>query len=382
MKAIVKNRVGGTVEQPNNYQAFIPNELYPNGPEIKLDSEIFRLNSEADRALGELNSVTILLPNHNLFIGGYVKKEALLSSQIEGTQCSLVDIIQADENTNEIKPVHEVINYIKAMEHALKELKNIPFSLRLIQDIHSLLMYGVRGGDKYTGEFRRSQNWIGPPGCTLDEAYFIPPPPDMVIKLMGDLELYYHQEEQLPILIKAAILHSHFETIHPFIDGNGRLGRLLITFLLCEKKILDKPLLYLSLFFKENKSSYYDLLMKTRTEGDLESWIKFFLRGVRNTSREAVKAAKEIIELREKQREIINKNIQRAVYAHQIYDFLCQSPVYPLAKVVKELKIPYPTVKRTIDQFEESKIVKVQETKAGKTVHLTEYLNILLRGTE
>ena len=384
MKTVNPNRTGKTVKQVSgNYLAFIPNKISPDGPsDLNYDAEMWKLLSEADLALGELNGVTKTLYSPDLFIGFYVQKEALLSSQIEGTECSLDEILQADEQTGEVKPVEEVINYITAMNLGMKQLESIPFSTRLIKEIHKTLMQGVRGKEKLPGEFKRYQNWIGPTGCTLDEAVFIPPPPHETSDLMGDLENYYHAESKLPMLIKAAILHAHFETIHPFADGNGRIGRLLITFLLCHKKILDKPLLYLSLFFKENKSEYYSLLMKTRMEGDWEEWIKFFLRGVRNTSKEAASTARELILLRENNRALINEKLSRSTYAHQIYEIITEMPIISIARVAKQYKIPFPTVQRTVEGLREIGLIDITEDKYGKVIKFTNCIEILKRGTQ
>src|SRR4030042_1382300 len=267
MEQLQSDRMGVIINQPTGYSAFIPHKISEKGIVIKWDSELIRLLSEADRALGELKGTTETLPDPDLFIAFYVRKEALLSSQIEGTQCSLDEVLQVDDKTSELKPVQEVVNYINAMNQGLDELKNIPMSLRLINAIHKKLLEGVRGKDKNPGEYKRKQNWIGPSGCTLNEAVYVPSPPHMMLELMGDWESYYHTQKDIPPLIEAAILHSYFETIHPYIDGNGRVGRLLITFMLCEKKVLDKPLLYLSLFFKENRGQYYQLLMDVRFKG-------------------------------------------------------------------------------------------------------------------
>ncbi|MBT3983024.1 MAG: Fic family protein [Bacteriovoracaceae bacterium] len=383
MKAVAMNNVGSTIKQPTGYLAYVPKKLFPGGPEgLAYDVELINLVSEADRALGELNGITKILKNPDLFIAFYVKKEALLSSQIEGTECSLDEVLQVNEKTSEVKPVAEVVNYIEAMNLGLKSLEDIPFSQRLMKEIHKILLSDVRGQEKSPGEFKRYQNWIGPAGCTLQEATFIPTPPNITMEYMGDLESYYHQDSKLPPLIKAAILHSHFETIHPFSDGNGRLGRLLITFLLCERKILDKPLLYLSLFFKEHKSEYYKLLMDVRLKGDWEGWIKFFLRGVRNTSFEAAKTARELINLVEAQRELISKEIKKLSYAHTIYSILIEHPVISVTRLSKEFNINYPTVQRTLDEFERRGIVNYSLAPSGKVVKLTEYLSILKRGTE
>ena len=383
MKSIQPNRTGKTVKQiPGNYLAFIPNKVSPNGPpSLKYDVEMWKLLSEADLALGELNGVTKPLYNPNLFIGFYVQKEALLSAQIEGTQCSLDEILQVDKVSGGVKPVEEVINYIQAMNQGLEKLESLPFSSRLIKEIHKVMMQGVRGKEKSPGEFKHSQNWIGPPGGTLNEAVFVPPPPHTIPDLMGDLENCYHTESELPMLLKAAILHAHFETIHPFTDGNGRLGRLLITFFLCHKKILDKPLLYLSLFFKENKSEYYNLLMRTRTNGEWEEWFKFFLRGVRSTSQEAAKTARELIFLREEQRSLIIGSLSQYTYAHQIYDIVTESPIISIAKISKKHEIPFPTVQRTADRLKKIGVVDITEDKYGKVILFTKCLEILRRGT-
>ena len=284
MKKLESNRSGQIVKQLNGYDAFIPEKLYPTGPTIETDMECVRLLSESERALGELKGITELLPDPDLFVAFYVQKEALLSSQIEGTQCSLDEVIQIDENTRTAKPVDEVVNYIKAMNDGLELLKNLQMSLRLIHQIHAKLLEQVRGSDKTPGEYKRSQNWIGPSGSTLQDAAYVPPPPEMMLELMGDFEKFYYSQDTLPILIKTAVLHYQFETIHPYLDGNCRLGRLLITFGLCEQKVLQRPLLYLSLFFKEHRTEYYQLLMDVRFRGAWEEWIKFFLRGIRSTS--------------------------------------------------------------------------------------------------
>ena len=209
-----------------------------------------------------LKGITKTVPDPDLFVAFYVQKEALLSAQIEGTQCSLDEVIQVEDKTNQLKPVSEVVNYINAMNYGLEKLQEIPMCLRLINEIHVKLLSDVRGKQRSPGAYKKTQNWIGSPGCQLHEAIFVPPPPSMMTELMGDFETFYHKNDTIPNIIKAAILHAHFETIHPYLDGNGRLGRLLITFVLCERKILDKPILYLSLFFKENKPIYYDMLMK------------------------------------------------------------------------------------------------------------------------
>lgn len=385
LEKIPLNRVGGTIRQPTGYESYIPKNLYPDGPEVIFDPEMFKLVSEAERALGQLKTVTDFLPDKDLFISSFIRKEALLSSQIEGTECSLDELMQADseeEKSVEVKPVEEVFNYIKAMNEGLEKLKELPFSIRLIKDIHSTLLQRVRGQDKSPGEFKTYQNWIGPSGCTLNEAVFIPSPPTEAVRLMGDLESYYHMDEKYPILIKAALIHSHFETIHPFADGNGRIGRLLITFLLCEKKVLDSPLLYLSLFFKENKGEYYKLLMRARTDGDIESWVKFFLRGVRQTSLAAVDTAKRLIDLKKAHQKIINDRLFKLSYAHKVYDIFYRHPITHFSTLHHSYGIAYPTIKRTLQSMEKEGIIELVEGKHGKYALLHEYMKILREGTE
>lgn len=382
MKQFQSTRSGYVVKQANDYNAFVPHLLLPKRPELKLDWNSLNLLAEAERALGELNGITENLPDPDLFVGFYVRKEALLSSQIEGTQCSLDEVIQIDEATSTAKPVEEVINYIKAMNYGLVKLKSLPLSIRLIHEIHAQLLDGVRGTNKSPGEFRRTQNWIGPAGCSLKEATYVPPPPHLIMEVMGDLEKYYHEEDSIPVLIKAAIIHAQFETIHPYLDGNGRLGRLLITFALCEKKVMPQPLLYLSLFFKEHRSAYYDHLMKVRTEGAWEEWITFFLRGVRSTSIEATKTARDILDLQKQDHEKIAKDLGGYKIAFPCYDYLCRKPILTITEVVAHLNSNYPSVKKIFDGFAELKILSPYGDKErNKLFQYNEYLNILRRGT-
>ncbi len=382
MLKLENTRVGTTIQQPTGYACFVPHKTYKNSPKIKIDKELLRLIAEAERELGQLNGITKLLANPELFVAFYVRKEAILSSQIEGTQCSLDDVIKIDDKTKKPQPISEVINYISAMNYGLKEIKNIPMSIRLINNIHEKLLTDVRGSERQPGQFKWQQNWIGPSGCSLNEAVFVPPPPNMMIELMGDLENYYHADDGYPLLIKAAILHSHFETIHPYIDGNGRLGRLLITFMLCENKILDEPLLYLSLFFKEHRSDYYDLLMDVRFKGDWESWIKFFLRGVRKTSIEARNTARELIKLKQQHKKIIDEKYAKYSLSNKFYNLLCANPIISIPEAAKMLGTNYPTMKKSFDNFLEADILAPYDNKkANRMYNYHKYLEILRRGT-
>lgn len=280
------------------YRAFVPN-LLPFS--ITMDEDLQNLLSKADLALGRLDGVADILPNVDFFILMYVRKEATLSSQIEGTQATFVEVLKAEsriEDTEIHKDVDEVLNYINAMNYGLERLKTFPISLRLIREIHEKLLSGVRGAWKTPGDFRTSQNWIG--GASIQTATFVPPPHTEITRLMGNLEKYLHDHSLIPILIKIGLIHPQFETIHPFLDGNGRMGRLLITFYLCQQGILQKPLLYLSDFFKQHRQAYYDKLNAFREKDEIEAWLKFFLEGVIVTSEQAVETARKIIQLREK----------------------------------------------------------------------------------
>jgi Fic family protein len=298
------DRAGRFVSQLTGYQAFIPRPLPPDPP-LAFDLELLSLVSEADRALGELNGVVRLLPNPDLFVAMYVRREAVLSSQIEGTQASLTDVLrfEADEDGQEqsVTDVAEVVNYIAAMNHGLSRLSDLPLSLRLIREIHERLLAGTRGHDLQPGAFRKSQNWIGSKGCTLKTATFVPPPPSEVLACLSALESFLHDVSRPP-RIHAALAHAQFETIHPFLDGNGRVGRLLITFLLCHRGVLTRPLLYLSHFLKAHRQEYYDRLQAVRLHGHWEQWLTFFARGVGEVAREAFDTAVKIIELRDQHR--------------------------------------------------------------------------------
>jgi Fic family protein len=293
--------MGAYVQQPTGYRAFIPANLPPDPP-LSLEGSLHMLLSDADRAIGRLDASTQLLPNPDLFVAMYVRREAVYSSQIEGTQASLTDLLEyeADAAAKGIAPdVKEVVNYVHALDYGLKRLNDLPLSLRLVKEIHEKLLTGVRGGQMETGEFRRSQNWIGPGGCTLNDASFVPPPPHEVARLMGNLELFLHDDSPIPPLIRCALIHVQFETIHPFLDGNGRVGRLLITFWLYSKGILQRPLLYLSHYLKKNRQAYYERLQNVRDTGDWSGWVHFFLEGVRRVATEAAETASQLQQMRE-----------------------------------------------------------------------------------
>lgn len=381
-----KNRAGKYIKQLAGYSAFIPNSLPPT-PTIKYDGELRNLLSEADRALAKLDGITTVLPNPELFVAMYVKKEALLSSQIEGTQASLEGILRFEANlapSEDINEIKEVVNYIKAMNYGINRLRSLPMSLRLIKEMHKNLIEGTRGTHKTPGKFRKTQNWIGPPGASLNEAVFISPPPDKVMDLMSELEKFIRREDSIPPLIKIALIHAQFETIHPFLDGNGRSGRLLITFYLCWKEILTRPLLYLSFYLKKHRNEYYDWLMKVRLDGDWEGWLKFFLKGVIEVSREAADTAKEIVTLKES---IIQKLIEKRVssgYAIGLLNSLFSKPIITAQDTQKQLAIKSKdTVNQLIKKFEDMGVLKeISGKKRYKKYIFSDYVAIIKRGTE
>ncbi len=360
-KLRLANRAGRYVKQPTGYKAFIPAKLPPNPP-IKMDDELWALLSNADRSLGRLDGATEALPDPDLFVLMYVRKEAVLSSQIEGTQASLADVLEAEADAlglNPLSDVDEVINYVAAMNHGLAQLPTLPLSARLMRDIHGRLLKGTRGDNLRPGEFRATQNWIGPQGCTLKDAAFIPPPPDEVAACMGDLERFIHDDAPMPLLMKVGLAHGQFETIHPFLDGNGRMGRLLITFLLCERKVLSQPLLYLSHYLKRHRSKYYDLLQAIRDEGDWEGWMKFFLRGVAEVSDEATTTARRIVQLREEHLRLIGSNFGRSTAnALKLLEELFKRPIVQVNSVADLTHLAFPNANRLVSRFVELGMLK------------------------
>ncbi len=330
------SRAGSYVRQPTGYEAFLPKPLPPYPP-IEVTTELLGTLSVADRALGRLDGAVLTLPNPDLFVFMYVRKEAVLSSQIEGTQSSLQDLLAAEAELLDLhipRDVDEVLNYVRAMNHGLARLRDLPVSVRLIREIHAELMQGVRGGRLQPGELRTSQNWIGPSGSTIASADFIPPPPHEVPRALGDLESFLHRESSLPPLLRIALAHVQFETIHPFLDGNGRVGRLLVTFLLTEANVLHKPVLYLSHYLKKHRQQYYDRLQAVREAGAWEEWIAFFLRGVIEVADEATDLARRILLLREEHRAAIASRLSRAAgNGHRVLESLFDRPIVSVKDV-------------------------------------------------
>lgn len=379
------NRSGKVIETEKGYKSFIPNPLPPN-PKIEIDDEMQSLLSSADNELGRLDGIATILPNPDLFIGMYVRKEAVLSSQIEGTQASLVDILTPPANSlsEAKKSIEEIINYVDAMHFGLERLKTLPLSLRLIREIHAILLKKGRGSEKEPGEFRRSQNWVGLTGCDLNNATYIPPTVEEMNKAMADLENYFYNETYIPPLIKIALIHAQFETIHPFLDGNGRIGRLLITFWLCQQKILSKPLLYLSYYFKQNRDEYYSKLMDVRFKGHWEQWIKFFLNGVAITAKEARTSATEILKLKERYTALLNKFSTNTTSYIRMLNYLFEYPIITRKSLEEKLKISSPTAGELIKSYIELGLLEdITPQKARKKEYcFTEYFNILKKGTE
>ena len=387
MENDLRNRIGEkircSVSSEEPYWALVPNPLPP--VDLRL-ADLQVLVERGSQALGRLDGLSTILPNAQLFLYMYVRKEAVLSSQIEGTQSSLSDLLlfESQETPGAAMPeVQEVSNYVAAMNHGLSRIREgFPLSLRLIREIHEVLMNGVRGGGKSPGEFRRIQNWIG--GTRPSNARYVPPPPDRVLECMSDLEKYLHDEnDKLPVLIKAALLHHQFETIHPFLDGNGRLGRLLITLLLCSSGILSVPVLYLSLYFKEQRDEYYRQLQQVRETGDWESWLIFFLTGVNTVASQATEAAKEILGAVQTDRAKIAEIGRGAGSALQVFQYLEKKPLVVIPEVVTALKLTTPTVTAALQNLEKLGIVReVTGKQRGRVFVYESYMNILEKGTE
>jgi Fic family protein len=349
----MQRRSGSYVRQPTGYSAYIPEPLPPQPP-LNLSNGLLDDFGKAVESVGRLDGVSETVPNPDLFVAMYVRKEAVLSSQIEGTQSSLEDMLEYEAGVGRDKQsqdVDEVYNYVRALNTGLRRLNEFPLSLRLLREIHAVLMEDVRGGQKYPDEFRTTQNWIGPPGSTLSNAAFIPPPPHEMNQALDNLETYLH--EGTPDLIACGVAHCQFETIHPFLDGNGRLGRLLITLMLCERKVLRRPLLYLSHYLRRHRQEYYDALMNVREEGDWESWLRFFLRGVAEVADQATVTARRITELLERDQAIVSTKV-RGRQRHAFHDLLFQFPYVNARFVESRLGVSYGTANNLIGRFEDA----------------------------
>lgn len=382
-------RAGHYVKQLSGelaYKAFIPQSLPPS-PAIQFDTELINMLSKADQSIGRLDGVLKSIPNPELFVAMYIKKEAVLSSQIEGTQASLSDVLEKEEDILSGKKdddVKSTLNYIEAMNYGLDRIREFPLSLRLIREIHRILLTDVRGKDRTPGEFRKSQNWVGPEGCALANAVFVPPPVFEMNEALGSLEKYLHAEKRLPILAECGLIHSQFETIHPFLDGNGRIGRLLITFLLCLNNVVSKPLLYLSYYFKKNKTEYYEKLMAVRNSGNWEEWLKFFLKGIVVTSDNAIELSNKITDLQKKNADLVRKSMHRySAKAIELLEKIYIHPIFSVNKVKDICEISYNAAKGIIKKYMDLGIVIVKnDKKRNRKYFFKEYINLLNEGTE
>ena len=366
-------------------QAFVPAPLPPRPP-IDWTPELRNKFDQALLALGRLDSVSTLLPDTSLFLYMYVRKEAVLSSMIEGTQSSLSDLLlfELDQEPGvPLDDVREVSNYAAALDHGLRLLDGgLPLSLRLLREIHGVLLTKGRGSNQTPGEFRRSQNWIG--GTRPGNAAFVPPPAEEVLECMSRLERFLHdQPEPTPVLLKAALAHVQFETIHPFLDGNGRLGRLLITLLLCEQKVLREPMLYLSLYFKTHRQYYYELLSNVRMTGDWEAWLDFFAEAVIVTATQAVETTQQLLDLSNQDRDKISRLGRAAASTLQVHRALLEHPIATSGSLVEKTGITPATVNKALGHLEQLGIVKeLTAQKRNRLFSYAGYITIMNRGTE
>ena len=361
------------------YKSFRPTPL---PIEINIDEEMISLLADATKSLATLDAISSYIPNMNLFVSMYVRKEALLSSQIEGTQATLEDVLDPliEKNTN--RQVADVINYIKATEYALERLNSLPLCNRLIKETHAVLMKDVRGQEKNPGEFRYSQIWIGSAGSTLKNARYIPPNPEDMKQAMSDLENYINSDDKLDLLIQAALIHYQFETIHPFLDGNGRVGRLLITLFLMEKKRLNTPSLYISYYLKTNRIEYYDRMSEVRNKNNYEQWIKFFLRAIKESSEDALETIKKLSELHDKNIEIVSQMGRSSKTATEIFNYLEKNPIIDIKKTSEELNLAFSTVSTNVKKLEECGIlVQTNNANRNRVFSYEKYLEILRKDT-
>jgi len=363
--------------------AFVPNPL-PPVPPLQWDGSLPSMTQRAGVALGRLSGVTGLLPDPQLFLYSYVRKEAVLSSQIEGTQSSLSELLLFENDAASGAPledVTEVSNYVAAMEHGMKRLaEGFPLSLRLIKEVHGVLLAKGRGSEKQPGEFRTSQNWIG--GSRPGNALFVPPPPEQVLACMGSLELFLHNHD-VPSLVRAGLAHAQFETIHPFLNGNGRTGRLLVTMLLCHDGVLPQPLLYLSLFLKKNRSTYYELLQRVRTHGTWEEWLDFFLQGVEETANQAADTASRLLQVFQQDRARLHALGRKGNSAIKLHDILQKQPVMTVTRLVAKFGFTAPTANTALVVLVEQGIVReITGNRRNRVFSYTKYLRTLTEGTE
>lgn len=364
-----------------SYKTFLPSPL-PPVPPIELDGDMVNLLINAHKQLAVLESIASRIPNVALFVSMYIRKEALMSSQIEGTQATLDDILDPllEENVN--RDVADVVNYIKATEFVLERRKELPLCCRLIREVHAVLMEGVRGQEKNPGEFRISQNWIGGQGSTLKNARYIPPAPEDMVAAMSDFEKYMNGEDELDVLIRAGLIHYQFETIHPFLDGNGRVGRLLITLFLMEKGLLTTPVLYISYFLKQNRIEYYDRMTEVRSKGNYEQWVRFFLQAIYESAQDSIETIDRLTALHDKNLNIIGTLGRSAKTAGRVFTYLESNPIIYIKKTASSLGLSYNAIAGTVEKLMICGIlVQTSNVAKNRTFAYDEYLQILRKDT-
>ena len=379
----MKNRGGSSIQQPSGYKAFIPTNLPPN-PFLKVEGALLQKLSRASLLLARLDGLAYTLPNHELFLSMYAKKEALLSAQIEGTEATFDNVLEFESGVSvaNSQDVAEVVSYIKALHYGIERLKTVPLSVRLIKELHAIILSPERDVHKTPGEFRRSQNWIGSAGATLNNAAFVPPPADVAMRAMSELEKYMHSKSLLPELIDCALVHYQFETIHPFLDGNGRVGRLLITFFLYAKGVAERPLLYLSYYFKQNRQEYYDRLRMVSTTGDYEQWVNFFLDAVIATSEIAIATTKKILLLQEEDKKKLYDR-ESSISVLKLLDQFFVTPIMTSQMVAEKLQVTAPTANRFLAKLVELNILQeITGQKRDKRYRYARYIDILSEGAE
>jgi len=378
------NRAGAYVTNMTGeaaYQSFRPSPLPPNPP-LALDSDCLQLLIDANKELAKLNVAANLIPSTNLFVSMYVRKEALMTSQIEGTQCTLDDILDPNVDGSVNLDVGDVMNYINAAQYAIERLNELPLCNRLLRETHERLLQGVRGEDKDPGEFRRSQNWIGPRGCALKDARFVPPNVTDMTEALSDLEKYFHAESNLDSLVRAALIHYQFETIHPFLDGNGRIGRLLILLYLMKQGLLDKPVLYVSYFLKKNQVEYYDRISEVRRSGNYEQWVRFFLEAVYAAAKDAMESIRALSELHDRNLMILPQSKRTQDHVRSLFDYVEQYPIIDIKKTSQALGISYNTTASAVRKLIDLGILRETTNAARNRVFAYQsYLDILREGT-
>lgn len=376
-EAFTNSLTGKIIDTRKGYFAFIPNPL---PPKVSYDDSFVQLLSEANRNMGNLNGIGTQLPNPALLIIPYVRKEAVLSSRIEGTQTSLSELFyfeaaRKDQQKKEAgrTDVLEVLNYVKAIDYGIKRLESLPISLRLIKELHAILMKGARGQHLTPGEFRRSQNWIGPGGCTLNDATFVPPPVEEMKEALSDLEKFIHGKSTVDGLIQCAAIHYQFEAIHPFLDGNGRIGRLLTILFLCEREYLKYPLLYLSAYFERNRNQYYERLLGVSQKGDWLGWIKFFLKAIADESRNAIDNSKAVLTLLDSYRRRVEQK-RPSMYVFKLLDLISRNPYISIPRAAIMLKTSFHTAKAAIEKLQSMNILTETTDKARGKIYCAEEL--------